>query len=95
MPARADKISEGHAFKANLTLEKEIFGESYDVVLYFGIIDILQEYNITKRIEHSYKSLHFDPSSISAVEPRLYATRFQEFLKKVFPVNTLPPTLTD
>ncbi|XP_029119304.1 phosphatidylinositol 4-phosphate 5-kinase 1 isoform X2 [Elaeis guineensis] len=58
--------------------------EVYDVVLYLGIIDILQEYNMTKKIEHAYKSLKFDPLSISAVEPKLYSKRFISFLEKVF-----------
>ncbi|XP_068641173.1 phosphatidylinositol 4-phosphate 5-kinase 8-like isoform X2 [Aristolochia californica] len=59
--------------------------EVYDVVLYLGIIDILQEYNITKKIEHACKSLQFDPMTISAVEPKFYAKRFIDFLEKVFP----------
>uniref|UniRef100_A0A5B7BU75 Phosphatidylinositol 4-phosphate 5-kinase n=1 Tax=Davidia involucrata TaxID=16924 RepID=A0A5B7BU75_DAVIN len=67
------------------TAEVELF-EVYDVVLYLGIIDILQEYNMRKKIEHAYKSLHFDPMSISVVEPKLYSERFIKFLdKKVFP----------
>lgn len=64
--------------------EVDLF-EVYDVVLYLGIIDILQEYNIKKKTEHAYKSLMFDPLSISAVEPNLYARRFISFLEKVFP----------
>lgn len=59
--------------------------EVYDVVLYLGIIDILQEYDMTKKIERAYKSLKFDPLSISTVEPKLYSKRFISFLKKVFP----------
>lgn len=64
--------------------EVELF-EFYDVVLYMGIIDILQEYNVKKKIEHACKSLQFDPQSISAVEPKLYAKRFINFLERVFP----------
>ncbi|KAK6945598.1 Phosphatidylinositol-4-phosphate 5-kinase, core [Dillenia turbinata] len=59
--------------------------EGYDVVLYLGIIDILQEYNLKKKLEHTYKSLRLDPQSISAVEPKLYSRRFIDFLEKVFP----------
>lgn len=59
--------------------------EACDVVLYFGIIDILQEYNLTKRAEHAWKSLKCDPLSISSVEPNLYSRRFISFLEKVFP----------
>lgn len=57
---------------------------SEDVVLYFGIIDILQEYNMSKRFEHSFKSLSHDGATISAVNPRAYANRFQDFMRKVF-----------
>ncbi|OVA10292.1 Phosphatidylinositol-4-phosphate 5-kinase [Macleaya cordata] len=62
--------------------------EVYDVVLYLGIIDILQEYNMKKKIEHTYKSLFYDPNSISAVEPSLYSKRFINFLEGVFPDQT-------
>lgn len=59
-------------------------GEVYDVVLYFGIIDILQDYDISKKLEHAYKSLQADPTSISAVDPKLYSRRFRDFIRKVF-----------
>ncbi len=45
---------------------------------------LLQEYNMSKRFEHSFKSLSHDGSTISAVNPRAYANRFQDFMKKVF-----------
>nr|GMD08878.1 phosphatidylinositol 4-phosphate 5-kinase 8 [Ipomoea batatas] len=66
--------------------EVELF-EVYDVVLYMGIIDILQEYNMKKKLEHAYKSMLIDPMSISAVEPKLYSKRFINFLEKVFPTG--------
>ncbi|KAF2574911.1 hypothetical protein F2Q70_00001720 [Brassica cretica] len=62
----------------------ELF-EVYDVVVYMGMIDILQEYNMKKRMEHTCKSIQYDPMSISAIEPTLYAKRFTDFLLKVFP----------
>lgn len=58
--------------------------KSQDVVLHFGIIDILQEYDFSKRLEHAYKSLYFDPLSISAVDPTSYAKRFQQLMHQVF-----------
>ena len=60
-------------------------GYDDDVVLYFGVIDILQEYDIGKKVEHAYKSLQFDASSISAVDPSLYSRRFQDLIKNTFP----------
>jgi len=55
-----------------------------DVVVYFGIIDILQEYNIQKKLEHRFKSIAVDGNTISAVDPGLYAQRFIRFMHKVF-----------
>ncbi|KAM7531703.1 hypothetical protein LguiB_035113 [Lonicera macranthoides] len=81
MPARAEYIPGED--------ETEIFHEAYDVVLYLGVIDILQEYNIHKKIEHAYKSFQFDSISISAVDPTFYSNRFLEFIQKVFPPNSV------
>ncbi|KAK6132381.1 hypothetical protein DH2020_033872 [Rehmannia glutinosa] len=58
--------------------------ETYEVVLYFGIIDILQDYDISKKLEHAYKSLQVDPTSISAVDPKLYSKRFRDFVRRIF-----------
>ncbi|KAI9161895.1 hypothetical protein LWI28_021812 [Acer negundo] len=59
-------------------------GECYEVIMFFGIIDILQDYDITKKLEHAYKSFQYDPTSISAVDPRQYSRRFRDFIFKVF-----------
>ncbi|CAI5458870.1 unnamed protein product [Closterium sp. Yama58-4] len=59
--------------------------ETYQVVLHFGIIDILQEYNTRKKAEHVCKSLRYDGTSISAVNPSLYASRFGNFISVTFP----------
>lgn len=66
------------------TADIEMF-EVYDVVVYMGVIDILQHYNFKKKAETYLKSLQFDPQSISSVEPKLYAERFISYLKQVFP----------
>lgn len=81
MPSRAQKLRDG------INTEQVNTGtvEGYDAVLYLGIIDILQEYNVSKRVEHAVKSLKFDPLSISAVDPSTYSKRFINFLEKVFP----------
>ncbi|KAE8711711.1 Phosphatidylinositol 4-phosphate 5-kinase 7 [Hibiscus syriacus] len=82
MPAQATrKLSRDESDSAEVVLF-----EVYDVVLYMGIIDILQEYNAKKKAEHACKSVKFDPTSISVVETELYAKRFTDFLEqKVFP----------
>ncbi|XVF00693.1 hypothetical protein REPUB_Repub04eG0023300 [Reevesia pubescens] len=83
MPAQANHKLSGQD-EAD-SAEVELF-EVYDVILYMGIIDILQEYNAKKKAEHACKSVKFDPLSISVVEPEVYARRFIDFLEqKVFP----------
>ncbi|GFP99191.1 phosphatidylinositol 4-phosphate 5-kinase 8, partial [Phtheirospermum japonicum] len=83
MPAQANhKITQAETDSADV----ELF-EVYDVVLYLGIIDILQEYNMRKKIEHACKSLKYDPLSISVVEPKIYSKRFITFLEKIFPTQ--------
>lgn len=82
MPAQANhKLVQAGTDSAEI----ELF-EVYDVVIYLGIIDILQEYNIKKKMEHACKSVKFDPLSISVVEPKIYSKRFITFLKRIFPV---------
>ncbi|OIT22044.1 PREDICTED: phosphatidylinositol 4-phosphate 5-kinase 1-like [Nicotiana attenuata] len=56
-------------------------------ILCLGIIDILQDYDISKRLEHAYKSLQVDPTSISAVDPKLYSKRFRDFISRIFKVD--------
>ena len=83
MPAQANrKVSDDVAGSADV----ELF-EVYDVVLYLGIIDILQDYSMKKKIEHAYKSVLYDPASISVADPHFYSKRFISFLEKVFPVD--------
>ncbi|KAF5942336.1 hypothetical protein HYC85_019978 [Camellia sinensis] len=89
MPARAERMTRRSDFDqyspggfSNLTPSRS--GETYEVVLYFGIIDILQDYDISKKLEHAYKSLQADPSSISAVDPKLYSKRFRDFIGRIF-----------
>ncbi|XP_071693572.1 phosphatidylinositol 4-phosphate 5-kinase 1-like [Rutidosis leptorrhynchoides] len=89
MPARAERMGRRSDFDQytpgglnNFTPSRS--GETYEVVLYFGIIDILQDYDISKKLEHAYKSLQADPTSISAVDPKLYSKRFRDFIGRIF-----------
>eukprot|EP00850_Spirogloea_muscicola_P023457 SM000358S13182 [mRNA] locus=s358:6526:10380:- [translate_table: standard] len=59
--------------------------DAKEVVLCMGIIDILQRYNVSKKVEHALKSLQYNANSISAVDPLLYARRFQHFVAITFP----------
>lgn len=51
-------------------------------IYFMGIIDILQPYNLKKRLEHSFKSISHPETEISSVEPTFYATRFINFIKE-------------
>ncbi len=61
-------------------------GEPPVATYYFGIIDILQEYNLRKKIEHQWKTKVQcqDKHGLSAVNPRDYAQRFGEFMETIF-----------
>ncbi|XP_054780854.1 phosphatidylinositol 4-phosphate 5-kinase 5 [Prosopis cineraria] len=82
MPARVERtVRRGDC---ELQLVGEPVGEFYEVVLFFGVIDILQDYDISKKLEHAYKSFQYDPTSISAVDPRQYSRRFRDFIFRIF-----------
>ncbi|XP_049271959.1 LOW QUALITY PROTEIN: phosphatidylinositol 4-phosphate 5-kinase type-1 gamma [Rhipicephalus sanguineus] len=65
------------------------------LLLFIGVIDILQSYRLLKKLEHTWKSMFHDKDTISVQRPSFYAERFQEFLaKKVFKkITSRDPTL--
>lgn len=94
MPARAERVARRSDFDQYTSsgiahsIPPSHSSEIYEVVLYFGIIDILQDYDISKKLEHAYKSLQADPASISAVDPKLYSRRFRDFVSRIFIEDT-------
>lgn len=50
------------------------------LLVYMGIIDILQSYRLAKKIEHSWKALVHDGDTVSVHRPGFYADRFQKFM---------------
>ncbi|KAH9615971.1 hypothetical protein KSS87_020184 [Heliosperma pusillum] len=89
MPARAKRIERRSDFDqytpgGNGNSFSSRNSGTCQVILYLGIIDILQDYDISKRLEHAYKSLHTDPTLISAVDPKLYSKRFRDFIARIF-----------
>ncbi|XP_041823207.1 phosphatidylinositol 4-phosphate 5-kinase type-1 alpha-like [Melanotaenia boesemani] len=50
------------------------------LLVYMGIIDILQSYRLAKKIEHSWKALIHDGDTVSVHRPSFYAERFQRFM---------------
>ncbi|XP_062204213.1 phosphatidylinositol 4-phosphate 5-kinase 6-like isoform X1 [Phragmites australis] len=82
MPSRVENVVRNPDSESLLIGEPT--GEFQDVILFFGIIDILQDYDISKKLEHAYKSMQYDPNSISAVDPKQYCKRFRDFIYKAF-----------
>ncbi|XP_061529982.1 phosphatidylinositol 4-phosphate 5-kinase type-1 alpha-like isoform X2 [Phycodurus eques] len=55
-------------------------GKGERLLIYIGIIDILQSYRFVKRLEHSWKALVHDGDTVSVHRPGFYAERFQQFM---------------
>nr|XP_023865933.1 phosphatidylinositol 4-phosphate 5-kinase type-1 gamma-like [Salvelinus alpinus] len=54
-------------------------GKGEQLLLFIGIIDILQSYRLIKKLEHSWKSLISDGDTVSVHRPSFYADRFYKF----------------
>ncbi|PHU24884.1 hypothetical protein BC332_03216 [Capsicum chinense] len=67
VPARTMCVSKG---RSESTSGKGGY-EANNSILCLAIIDILQDYDISKRLEHACKSLQVDPTSLSVVDPKL------------------------
>uniref|UniRef100_A0A0N5AGN9 PIPK domain-containing protein n=1 Tax=Syphacia muris TaxID=451379 RepID=A0A0N5AGN9_9BILA len=52
-----------------------------DIILFLGVIDILQKYRFFKKFEHTWKSLVYKADSVSVHNPSFYASRFLRFMK--------------
>ncbi|XP_057674955.1 phosphatidylinositol-4-phosphate 5-kinase, type I, beta a [Corythoichthys intestinalis] len=63
-----------------------------NVLIFLGIIDILQSYRFIKKVEHSWKSLLHDGDTVSVHRPNFYADRFLKFMgstvfKRILPLR--------
>ncbi|XP_030015795.1 phosphatidylinositol 4-phosphate 5-kinase type-1 gamma-like isoform X3 [Sphaeramia orbicularis] len=54
-----------------------------NLLLFIGIIDILQSYRLIKKLEHSWKSLIHDGDTVSVHRPGFYAERFYKFCSSI------------
>ncbi|XP_069042217.1 phosphatidylinositol 4-phosphate 5-kinase type-1 gamma isoform X2 [Lepisosteus oculatus] len=55
-------------------------GKGERLLLYIGIIDILQSYRLIKKLEHTWKALVHDGDTVSVHRPSFYADRFFKFM---------------
>ncbi|XP_039606700.1 phosphatidylinositol 4-phosphate 5-kinase type-1 beta isoform X2 [Polypterus senegalus] len=65
------------------------------LLIFLGIIDILQSYRFIKKLEHSWKALVYDGDSVSVHRPSFYSDRFLKFMstrvfKKIQPIRSSP-----
>uniref|UniRef100_A0A3B4Y7K2 Phosphatidylinositol 4-phosphate 5-kinase type-1 gamma-like n=1 Tax=Seriola lalandi dorsalis TaxID=1841481 RepID=A0A3B4Y7K2_SERLL len=58
-------------------------GKGERLLLFIGIIDILQSYRLIKKLEHSWKSLIHDGDTVSVHRPGFYAERFYKFCSTI------------
>ncbi|XP_072294586.1 phosphatidylinositol 4-phosphate 5-kinase type-1 gamma isoform X2 [Eucyclogobius newberryi] len=55
-------------------------GKGERLLLYIGLIDILQSYRLIKKLEHTWKALVHDGDTVSVHRPGFYADRFYKFM---------------
>ncbi|XP_074524131.1 phosphatidylinositol 4-phosphate 5-kinase type-1 gamma isoform X2 [Halichoeres trimaculatus] len=55
-------------------------GRGERLLLFVGIIDILQSYRLIKKLEHTWKALVHDGDTVSVHRPGFYADRFFKFM---------------
>ncbi|CAL8463327.1 g2861 [Coccomyxa elongata] len=67
-----------------MALPEDTSEDPEPVLLFFGIVDFLQHYNMRKRSEHAFKSILMDSRKISCASPKSYADRFCKFMGKLF-----------
>jgi len=53
-------------------------------IYYFGIIDILTEYNCSKRLEYISKMIFYCSKKMSCVPPDFYQKRFLKYISERF-----------
>lgn len=64
--------------------------EKREEIIFCGIIDILQQYNGRKKLEHLFKSMAYNSERISIVQPSYYAKRFVQFITSLCEVGDKP-----
>ncbi|XP_069550960.1 phosphatidylinositol 4-phosphate 5-kinase type-1 gamma isoform X2 [Brachyistius frenatus] len=58
-------------------------GKGERLLLYIGLIDILQSYRLIKKLEHTWKALVHDGDTVSVHRPGFYADRFFKFMSSM------------
>jgi len=53
-----------------------------NLLVFIGIIDVLQSFGVAKKLEHTWKSLIHDGDTVSVHRPGFYAERFKKFMSE-------------
>lgn len=70
---------------------KDEQGNSVDVVIFCGIIDILQNFRFKKKLEHRWKTMRGWGDTSSVQRPDFYKARFDEYIcSSVFRPSSIP-----
>lgn len=81
--AEAEPIDEEDDIPPGGIIARNTKGER--LLLFLGVIDILQSYRLKKKVEHTLKSMFTDGDTVSVHRPSFYASRFLDFMaKRVF-----------
>jgi len=64
-------------------LAKDNNGDTLNEVYFFGLIDILTQYDLKKKSEHALKSILYDDTKLSAISPTPYKKRFLEYISSI------------
>ncbi|CAK0741103.1 hypothetical protein CVIRNUC_001300 [Coccomyxa viridis] len=67
-----------------MSIAKEGSLDPEPCLLFFGIVDFLQQYNLRKKSEHAFKSLVLNSKLISVMDPDSYAERFCKSARDLF-----------
>ena len=74
-----------------------VLSSNKNIVYYFGIIDILTEFNKTKQLEYFYKRIRYCSDQMSCIPPKYYKERFYNYLNSVFqkkkPISLMSKTM--
>ena len=68
-------------FSRSVTNRNRMYSSNFAEIYHIGIIDYLQEWTGSKKMERCWKGLRTDPKTISAVPPVDYANRFDDFMQ--------------
>ena len=63
------------SYQSDRRCTHKLCAAGHEVLLYMGIIDILQEYDWSKKLEHAYKSIQSNPLSCIQWDSSIFSTR--------------------